>query len=184
MSTVHSISCCCSSNGIALSRHAGGHASQHLWSWAPAAQLSLLRSAAKAPLPAPVHSLHPAAASVHPGARPPAVSAARPPQPAAAAAAQQQAAESAAEAAAAPRAGPLVVFADSSTILVSTVGEELRLGPVAAPAGDAAADNQVRATTDQGRHAVTACSSGPLSRSEAGMWTVSTSILHHITAGF
>ena len=123
--------------------HTGGHASQSLWSWTPAAQLSLLRSAAKAPLSAPVHSLHPAAASNQPGALPITASPDGPPQLAAAATAHSQASAPAAEATA-PRAGPSLVFADGSTALISLVGDELRLGPVAAAAGDVASDGQVR----------------------------------------
>ena len=96
-----------------------------------------------------VHSLHPTAASGQPGPQSPTASTDTPPQLAAAAATQQQASEPAAEAAAA-RAGPLVVFADGSAALVTMVGDELRLGPVAAAAGAAATDGQVRVLPPQG----------------------------------
>ena len=137
-------------NIVAL-REAGGHASQSLWSWTPAAQLSLLRSAAKVPVPVPVHSLHPAAASGQHGSQLSAVPVDGPLQLASAGAtAQPQASVPAAEATAASLPGPLVVFADGSVALVSLVGDELRLGPVAAAASDAAADDQVRAVINHG----------------------------------
>ncbi len=126
---------------------AGGQENQSLWSWTPAAQLSLLRSAAKVPLPASVHSLHPAAASGRPGAMSATASTDGALQLAAGATAQPQASATATDAAAAPRAGPLVVFADGGTALLSVIGDELRLAPVAAAAGDAAAHGQVCMTS-------------------------------------